>query len=116
MHNNTDFTALTPVEVTGADFLAAFHDGPYAFRTFPDQGSGPGKNYTVTRLAEIQAALTAANSQDRRGIFFVVNQGGHRDEEIDGSAPILWKPTRFPTAPISAGSRKPWQPILTVTR
>lgn len=82
MKNNHELTAATAVAVTGAAFLAAFQPGPYCLRTFPDQGSGPGRNYTVARLDAIHSQLSQVNQQERQGVFFVVNQGGHKDEAI----------------------------------
>lgn len=81
-NNKPELSSIQAVAVTGAAFLAAFHPGPYCIRTFPDGGGGPGKNYTVNRLAEIQAQLRSANTNQRQGIFFVVNQGGHNDAAI----------------------------------
>lgn len=82
MNPNTELTKLKALAVTAEDFLAAFHPGPYCLRSFPDQGSGPGKNYTVAGLAEIKSQLITANESEGQGIFFVVNPGGHKDAAI----------------------------------
>ncbi|MBC3802973.1 hypothetical protein GH808_00760 [Acetobacterium fimetarium] len=78
---------LVAVAVTAADFLSAFHEGPYCLRTFSDRGSGRGKNYTVdsggaVAFAAVMAELHRVNQNEQRGVFFVVNRGGHRDEAI----------------------------------
>ena len=78
---------LAAVAVTVADFLSAFHEGPYCLRTFSDRGSGRGKNYTVdsggaVAFAAVMAELHRVNQNEQRGVFFVVNRGGHRDEAI----------------------------------
>lgn len=93
--NNTQKTtweAVTPLEINPAVFLAAFHGGPYGLRSFAEGsgGRGGGRNRTVTaaELAEgaLLQALRAENDGERRGIFFVVNPGGHKDAEITGVA------------------------------
>lgn len=50
------------------------------FRTFPDSGSGGGKNYYGT-LDEVPTDLQLDNGNGR-GVFLVVNEGGHKDAEI----------------------------------
>ena len=79
-------TAITPIEITPAAFLAAFHPGPYGLRSFCDQGSGPGKNYWVAApdpvFDELIGELHRVNRAEQRGVFFVVNGGGHKDAEI----------------------------------
>lgn len=77
----------TPLEITPAAFLAAFQGGPYRLRTFCDQGRGAGKNYTVDGAADpafaaLLTELAGVNEAERRGVFFVVNGGGHKDGEI----------------------------------
>ncbi|WP_373482660.1 hypothetical protein [Acetobacterium sp.] len=77
---------LKPITLTPAQFLAAFHPGPYHLRSFADGGGGGGKNYQVSaaELAsdDFLAKLHLANQADRQGIFFVVNPGGPRDDAI----------------------------------
>ncbi|VUZ29066.1 DNA primase family protein [Acetobacterium wieringae] len=86
MNTNTNLAAASPITVTPAEFLAAFHPGPYHLRSFSDHGKGGGKNYQVSaaELAteDFLAGLHLANQAHRAGIFFVVNPGGHRDDEI----------------------------------
>jgi phage/plasmid primase, P4 family, C-terminal domain len=91
-YHSKKWAELVPLDISPAAFLAAFGPGPYRLRSFCDQGSGPGQNYTVTaaELADpdglLGQRLRAANDRDRRGIFFVVNPGGHKDAEITGVA------------------------------
>ncbi|WP_373483812.1 phage/plasmid primase, P4 family [Acetobacterium sp.] len=78
---------LTPLEIGPGAFLAAFGPGPYGLRTFCDRGGGAGKNYTVAggdepALAALLLELARVNREQQRGVFFVVNCGGHRDAEI----------------------------------
>ncbi|WP_296560140.1 DNA primase family protein [uncultured Acetobacterium sp.] len=78
---------ISPLQISPAAFLAAFGPGPYGLRTFCDQGGGGGKNYTLAgaddpALAKLVAELHRVNQEQQRGVFFVVNQGGHRDAEI----------------------------------
>ncbi|MBC3899419.1 hypothetical protein GH811_07300 [Acetobacterium malicum] len=92
LENNLDknfpaLAAVTPLDITPAVFLAAFGPGPYGLRTFCDQGRGPGQNVTVAAgdtdgLARLLAELARVNQSERRGVFFVVNGGGHKDAEI----------------------------------
>ncbi|OXS26519.1 MAG: hypothetical protein BI182_02075 [Acetobacterium sp. MES1] len=88
----TIWEAVTPLDIDVAAFLAAFHDGPYGLRSFAEGagGRGGGRNKTVTaaELADgtLLQALKAENDGEQRGIFFVVNPGGHRDVEITGVA------------------------------
>ncbi|WP_051355569.1 phage/plasmid primase, P4 family [Acetobacterium malicum] len=96
MKNNNDFennldknfpalAAVTPLAITPAAFLAAFGPGSYGLRTFCDQGRGSGQNYTVADgdgLARLLTELGRVNQSERRGVFFVVNGGGHKDAEI----------------------------------
>lgn len=80
-----------PLEITLAAFLAAFHGGPYGLRSFAEGAAGRrggGRNRTVT-AAELAAPdgpllgqLQRENDGERRGIFFVVNPGGHKDHDI----------------------------------
>ena len=82
--------SILPLEITPADFLAAFHPGPYGLRTFCDQGTGAGKNYWVAGggeppapdFNELITELHRVNQTEQRGVFFVVNAGGHKDAEI----------------------------------
>lgn len=50
------------------------------FRTFPDSGSGGGKNSYGT-LDEVATDLQLDNGNGR-GVFVVVNEGGHKDADI----------------------------------
>lgn len=74
--------SIKPVTVAVAAFLNAFQPGPFCLRTFADQGAGGGRNYTVADFAAVAEALHAVNHAQNRGIFFVVNRGGHKDEDI----------------------------------
>ena len=85
--NTPALATITPLNITPAVFLAAFGPGPYRLRTFCDRGGGPGQNVTVAAasdpaFAAVLAELHRVNQAERRGIFFVVNAGGHRDAEI----------------------------------
>ncbi len=87
----TTWEEVIPLEINPAVFLAAFHDGPYRLRSFADQpGNSRGRNKTVTAAELVEGALLQAlkaeNDGERRGIFFVVNPGGHQDAEISGVA------------------------------
>lgn len=52
----------------------------FCFRTFPDAGTGGGRNYSVS-LQQYADALAADNAAGR-GVFVVVNEGGHKGAEI----------------------------------
>ncbi len=76
---------MVPLKIAPAAFLAAFGPGPYCLRSFADAGGGPGRNLTVADQAGLLAALAELrrlNQAQRRGVFFVVNAGGHKDSAI----------------------------------
>ena len=76
---------MVPLKIAPAAFLAAFGPGPYCLRSFADGGGGPGRNLTVADQAGLLAALAELrrlNQAQRRGVFFVVNAGGHKDSAI----------------------------------
>lgn len=52
----------------------------WCFRTFVDTGTGPGHNFTGS-LQEHAGALVVDNNAGR-GVFVVVNQGGHKGDDI----------------------------------
>ena len=52
----------------------------FHFRTFPDAGRGPGRNYSGT-FPEVSAMLAKDNAEGR-GVFVVVNEGGHKAKDI----------------------------------
>ncbi len=52
----------------------------FHFRTFPDAGRGPGRNYSGA-WPEVSARLARDNAEGR-GVFVVVNDGGHKSKEI----------------------------------
>lgn len=54
--------------------------GRFHFRTFDDRGRGSGKNYVGT-LDEVAVDLQLDNGNGR-GVFVVVNEGGHKADEI----------------------------------
>lgn len=66
-----------------ADFLRMLDAAPGAqfhFRTFPDQGSGSGRNFHGTLdEAAVQLQLDNGNT---RGVFVVVNAGGQKKADI----------------------------------
>ena len=103
-NQSKEWAETIPLAITPAAFLAAFGPGPYRLRSFRDQGSGPGQNYTVTaaELAEpdglLGQRLRAANDRERQGIFFVVNPGGHKDAEITGVAAQFVEADELPLA------------------
>jgi putative DNA primase/helicase len=87
LKNTPALAAMTPLDISPAVFLAAFGPGPYRLRTFCDRGGGPGQNITVAAppdpaFAAGLAELHRVNQVERRGVFFVVNAGGHKDAEI----------------------------------
>lgn len=94
-NNDISFENIIPLEINPAAFLAAFHGGPYGLRSFadrPEGRGGRGRNRTVTaaELADhagtLLDELRAENDGEQRGIFFVVNPGGHKDAEITAVA------------------------------
>jgi P4 family phage/plasmid primase-like protien len=83
------YEQLTPLNIPLADFLEAFHPGPYHLRSFPDRGGGAGKNYRLSAAQLRDSAVLAKQKQANsagQGIFFVVNPGGHNARGITGVA------------------------------
>lgn len=90
MNSHLTLAELQPITLTPAQFLAAFHPGPYCLRSFCDAGGGGGRKYRISAAELASAAFLArlqqANQAERQGIFFVVNPGGHCDDEITNVA------------------------------
>ena len=77
-------------------------------RTFADVGSStgsPGRNYTGT-LDQHAVALAADNAAGR-GVFVVVNAGGHRGREIDRVRAVWADLDGAPLDPVLAGPLLP---------
>ena len=76
---------MKTVPVKTKDFLKAFFkdDENVNFRTFNDKGGGAGKNYTI-KLSDFDKFLPELkkDNDSQRGVYFIVNAGGHTDKEI----------------------------------
>lgn len=77
----------------------------WCFRTFPDVGGGSGRNYTGT-LEQHGAALATDNAAGR-GVFAVINAGGHKGAEIDRVRAVFADLDGAPLPPVLAGPLLP---------
>lgn len=98
----TNGRGLQPDLTAAASFLQ-WIDAPasgFCFRTFPDLGNGVGHNYNGP-LSQHAAALAADNTAGR-GVFVVVNAGGHRGAEINQVRAVFADLDGAPLAPVLA--------------
>ncbi|AGG88763.1 AAA family ATPase [Rhodanobacter denitrificans] len=72
----------------------------WCVRTFPDLGTGAGHNYTGG-LAEHAEALAADNAAGR-GVFAVINEGGHKARDINRVRAVFADLDGAPLAPVLA--------------
>lgn len=77
----------------------------WCLRTFPDTGTGPGRNYTGS-LQEHTAAISADNAAGR-GVFVVVNEGGHKGAEIQRVRAVFADLDGAPLEPVTAFHLQP---------
>jgi len=78
-----DAAHLAPNLAEASRFLALIDEDAESFslRSFPDGRRGQGHNYDGTPYG-LKGQTTRDNAQGR-GLFFVVNAGGHTDDSID---------------------------------